>query len=105
MTANLFVLFDARAIEDVEAASQWYSEKQQVLAIEFLNALNDTLGLVAQYPEAYVEVDFGIRRVLLKKFPYSIYYTIGSDRITVLAVLHTRRAPETWRKRLEESDE
>ncbi|MBD1908140.1 type II toxin-antitoxin system RelE/ParE family toxin [Trichocoleus sp. FACHB-6] len=96
------VVFDRRAIEDVEAASAWYSEQQQSLVIEFLDSLNDTLERVAQYPEAYVEVDSAIRRAFLKKFPYSIYYTIEGNRITVLAVLHTRSAPETWRQRLEE---
>lgn len=102
MTANRRVVFDSRAIEDVDAASKWYSEQQQSLVIEFLDSPNNTLERISQYPEAYVEVSSAIRRTFLKKFPYSIYYTIGSDRITVLAVLHTRRAPETWRQRLEE---
>lgn len=69
MTVNRRIVFDRRAIEDVDAASAWYSEQQQSLVIEFLDALNDTLERIAQYPEAYVEVSSTIRRVFLKKFP------------------------------------
>lgn len=101
MTANLPVVFDPRAEDDVDAAVQWYAQQQSKFALEFLEALDAALGRVVQYPEAYSEVDSGIRRALMKKFPYFIYYTVDSNRIAILAVLHTRRAPDTSRQRLE----
>lgn len=101
MADSLPIVFDSRAVEDIDAATQWYSEQQTELALEFLNTLDETFERIANYPQAYYEVESGIRRALMKKFPYCIYYIISSDRITILAILHARRAPDTWQQRLE----
>ena len=36
----------------------------------------------------------GTRRILLDKFPYSVYYVVLVSKITVLAVIHHKRDPE-----------
>jgi toxin ParE1/3/4 len=45
-----------------------------------------------------------IRRYLLKRFPFFIYYRWESqfERITIYAVMHCSREPGYWRKRLSE---
>lgn len=40
-----------------------------------------------------------IRRVLIHRFPFGIFYIEGEKHITVLAVLHARRNPQTWKER------
>jgi plasmid stabilization system protein ParE len=40
-----------------------------------------------------------VRRALIHRFPYALYFTLAADRIEVVAVLHTRRDPTTWRRR------
>jgi plasmid stabilization system protein ParE len=59
------------------------------------------LILISQYPEAYREVDTGIRRALMQKFPYCVYYVVASNNITIFAILHARRVPDAWRQRFE----
>ena len=101
MSANLPIVLDSRAEEDIDAAAQWYANQRLELAQDFLDAVDAVFELIAQFPQAHPEVDPGIRRVLTKRFPFCVYYTVDNERVTVFAVLHTRRSPNTWQQRLE----
>lgn len=61
--------------------------------------MDAALARIGEYPELYAEVDPGIRRAVLRKFPYAIFCRIRADAIEVLAVLHHRRDPLVWRSR------
>ena len=52
--------------------------------------------LIAQFPESSVEIMPGIRKRLLRKFQYSLIYTIEKDCLLVLAVAHHNRRPGYW---------
>ncbi len=43
---------------------------------------------------------FGVRRVLARRFPYSVVYIELSDEIRVLAIAHGSKRPAYWRGRL-----
>lgn len=101
MSTNWLVFLDRRAEEDIDSAAQWYAEERLGLALEFLNAVDAAFDLIAQFPQAYQEVAPGIRRVLTRKFPFCVYYTIDDKRLTVFAVLHASRSSETWQQRLD----
>ena len=101
MSTNWLVFLDRRAEEDIDSAAQWYAEERLELALEFLNAVDAAFDLIAQFPQAYQEVAPGIRRVLTRKFPFCVYYTINDKRLTVFAVLHASRSSETWQQRLD----
>lgn len=45
------------------------------------------------------EIEPDIRRFVLRKFPYSIIYSIEPDCVMILAVAHQRREPGYWRER------
>lgn len=101
MSASLPILLDSRAEEDLDAAAQWYSEQRTELALEFLEAIDAVFEFITQFPKAGQEISAGIRRVLTKKFPFCVYYTLDDGRVTVFAVLHFRRSPNSWQQRLE----
>ena len=50
-------------------------------------------------PDAFPEIAVGMRRALLSRFPYALYYRFDSDVIDVMACLHTRQSPSRWRSR------
>jgi len=39
------------------------------------------------------------RRALTRRFPFSIYSIDEKELITVFAILHQRRSPESWKPR------
>jgi toxin ParE1/3/4 len=60
-------------------------------------------NLIAQFPESAKEISPGIRKVLLRKFRYSLIYSIGNDGVLILAVAHQSRRPGYWVSRLTRS--
>ena len=55
---------------------------------------------VLDHPFGYQDLRSGIRRVLTRRFPYAIYFSIEADAVVVLAVLHGARDPEEWQRRI-----
>ena len=100
MSAKLPVVLDARAEVDLDAAAQWYAKERVELAFEFFEAIDIAIGYIAQFPQSGREVTTGIRRVLTKKFPFCLYYTIEDGQVIIIAILHFRRGSDTWQQRL-----
>ena len=88
-----------RADLDVAAAYQWYESERAGLGLQFLNQLSGTYDRIAEDPLRYQDLDSGIRRALLRRFPYAVYFAVEPDLIVVLAVLHVSRDPAEWQRR------
>lgn len=58
--------------------------------------------VVAQFPESSHEVLPGIRKHPLRKFPFSLIYSIEKDCLLILAVAHHRRRPQYWLDRVDD---
>jgi plasmid stabilization system protein ParE len=50
-------------------------------------------------PELFPVLSRDVRRVLVNRFPYGIYYRIESEEIIVFAVMHAARDPRVWQTR------
>lgn len=79
------------AERDVAQALGWYERQRPGLGAEFLQALEDCLQLVAQYPAARPAVTTRLRRANLKRFPYAVFFERIGDDIRVVACLHAKR--------------
>jgi len=57
---------------------------------------------VTSMPRAWPEwnVDRRYRRMVLRRFPYLLFYEIRDDVVEFVAVAHTRRRPGYWLSRL-----
>ena len=84
---------------DVEAAFDWYQDERAGLGLEFLDELRAAYGRVAEGPLKYLELRSGIRRALLRRFPYAVYFAAEADIVVILAVLHAHRDPAEWQAR------
>ncbi|PSB02814.1 hypothetical protein C7B64_11345 [Merismopedia glauca CCAP 1448/3] len=54
---------------------------------------------VRQELDSYAVVYRDVRRAVLRRFPYAVYYRIISSRVVVTAVFHSRRDPKIWQDR------
>jgi plasmid stabilization system protein ParE len=84
---------------DVEATFEWYEHERAGLGLEFLDELRATYNRIAAGPLNYQELRGGIRRALLRRFPYAVYFAIDGDIAVVVAVLHASRDPAEWQHR------
>ncbi|MEQ1662077.1 MAG: type II toxin-antitoxin system RelE/ParE family toxin [Thiobacillus sp.] len=90
------LVVNAKAQHELRDAAAWYEEQAQGLSAEFLRAVELNLGYVLRNPELFAEVLPGIRRIGLRKFPYSLFYRVHEPKITVLACLHQHGDPQDW---------
>lgn len=84
---------------DVEAAFEWYEKERPGLGVELLDELRATYNRIANGPLKYQELRGGIRRALLRRFPYAVYFAVEADFVVVVAVLHASRDPAEWQLR------
>lgn len=57
-------------------------------------------SLIAQFPESAQELRPGVRKRILRKFRYSLIYSIEKDSLLILAVAHHSRRPGYWVSRV-----
>jgi plasmid stabilization system protein ParE len=87
----------ARA-EFIEAAA-WYESERQDLGVEFIAEIERCVPAAAERPMSYSAVYKDIRRVVAKRFPFSVYFRAEAHRIVVLAVFHGSRDTAIWQHR------
>jgi toxin ParE1/3/4 len=84
---------------DFDKSYEYYFEESPKVADAFFKRINISLEDIKQnpftFPIAYKEV----RKYLVRKFPFVIYYQIDNSAIKVVAIFHTSRNPEIWNER------
>lgn len=91
-----------RAQRQLTVAYEWYEGESPGLGEDLLEAIVEILEVVRTTPRAFPVSRPGIRRALVRRFPFAIHYTAldtvgateSADRIVVLAIVHTRRHPD-----------
>jgi len=88
------------AEEDLREAKAWYERCREGLGDEFLSCIEETIESIRCTPFLYGVVYKDVRRALVRRFPYGIFYRVAKDRVVVLAVFHASRDPRSWQRRV-----
>jgi len=88
-----------RAEHDILSAFDWYELQRSGLGDEFLATLRQRLEAIRSFPESSPILHHDIRRAVVARFPYLIFYVVRPSQVTVLAVLHHARNPAAWPRR------
>lgn len=99
MPSRLVSLQD-EAIAEARAAREWYEVRSVAAAEAFMEELDRIIDRIGEYPEAGAPYLSGTRRYLMRRFPFFVVYREQRRTQQVLAVVHARRRPGYWRKRL-----
>jgi len=94
------VRFLAPAEIEMLEASIYYENQAAYLGDDFLDIVEAATGEIVESPETWPEIDPGIRRRVLRRFPYSILYQIIQDEIIIVAVMHHKQKSRYWIDRL-----
>jgi plasmid stabilization system protein ParE len=88
------------AEQDLLEAQRWYDEQRTGLGTEFRAAVSELLNRLADAPFAYPIVhQQHVRRAVLRRFPYLVYFAASDTTVTVLACLHSSRDPRLAQER------
>lgn len=88
---------EARA--DVAGARLWYRQRGSGLDARFLDSVEACVNSISEHPERGAIVEGRIRRLLMRGFPYSVFYALYPNEAVVIACLHGARNPRVWRRR------
>ena len=67
--------------------------------MQFPESLDGGLERISENPLHYVVIIGGIRRKLLNKFPFGLFYIFEINEVRVLAVLQHAQNPEILKSR------
>lgn len=93
------IIIRPEAESDITDAYQWYEAQRKGLGEHFLLCIEEALAKVSRNPEIYSVIYKDVRRVLIHRFPFGVFFIDGEEFISVLAVLHARRDPKKWKSR------
>lgn len=94
------VRFLKPAQSEVDDAVAWYDSQSYGMGIQFLDDIDRAIRRIVAYPLSSMEIEEGLRRCLLSRFPYGIIYGIDSETIIVVAIAHLHREPRYWIDRI-----
>jgi len=104
MSQRLIVLDEAE--EELIEAEKWYERQRPGLGREFRITIDEGMEHLLKAPLAAspifnIPAFHGARRILVKRFPYSIVFFEHGEDLWVVAFAHHRRRPGYWRERLQ----
>lgn len=99
--------FLAAAAEEMAFAAEWYESKSNGLGHRFLQAIEDSVALLDEFPRLGVAwshpnlPEGTVRRFALRTFPFLVIYRVGPEPC-VVAIAHGHQEPGYWIRRLNE---
>ena len=87
---------------DILEAFRWYESKQLGLGNAFVAEVDEALARLVEGPSSFAVVYREMRRLVLRRFPYVIYFRQSESVVQVLGVLHGRRHRRRLRQRTAE---
>lgn len=95
------ILFHSEAEWDLQEAVGYYEILRRGLGRELSREVKAALARIVSNPVSFPLHDGGqdIRKCLVHRFPYTIFYTVFEEAIWVAAVSHQSRKPHHWRDR------
>jgi plasmid stabilization system protein ParE len=95
---NQLVRFLPEALDDLLETQGWYASREPALAQAFAGAIAYAVERIAQDQAAFPFVHGAVRRLVVRRFPYAVYFREVGDEIVVLAI-HGRQDPKRWQER------
>jgi plasmid stabilization system protein ParE len=96
------LIYHPEAEAELIAAARFYEQKVSMLGAQFLDAADRGIGIIVEAPERWNLIAEDVRRYLIPRFPFAIYYRVHPGHIHILAFKHHSRHPDYWRHRLSE---
>ncbi|HEX4006960.1 MAG TPA: type II toxin-antitoxin system RelE/ParE family toxin [Acidobacteriaceae bacterium] len=82
-------------------AQDWYEAEGKRLGRRFRAAVDTLAERMTENPRVFPVVFANVRRALLRRFPYSLFFMIENDStLLAIACFHASRDPQRWQERV-----
>lgn len=92
--------FHPEALDEYESAARYYAERRDGLELRFIACVEAAILRITETPTRWRIFEADVRCRRTQVFPYAILYTIESDYVLIVAVMHGSREPGYWRHRI-----
>jgi toxin ParE1/3/4 len=99
------IILVPEAVADVAEAYDWYERQQVGLGDEFLACLEDAYTRISAQPLHYPVRFDSFRRILLRRFPYAVYFEHDAAAIHVHYVFQCAQDPGKLARRLHQPNQ
>jgi plasmid stabilization system protein ParE len=88
------------AERDLQDGYEWYETQGSGLGDQLAESVEAGVKFIKEFPLASPVVYKNVRRFLVKRFPYVIFYVVEADAVVVIAIFHCKRNPKVWKRPL-----
>ncbi len=93
--------FHPEALNEYEDAALFYAGCQDGLELRFIDCIESAFRQISKEPTRWRTFEQDVRRCLAHVFPYAVLYSIESDYVLIIAVMHRSREHGFWRNRIQ----
>jgi toxin ParE1/3/4 len=94
------VIIHTEAIREFDSAIAYYETQKVGLGLDLLSEVEQAIGNIQRNPNLGTQYSIsGVRRYVLQRFPYLVFYVEFEDFIWIIAIAHGRRKPDYWKRR------
>ena len=94
------VVFSDWADYDFNEIAHWYKVIRTGLDDEFILCLETEIEVIKRNPLLFKKIYKNVRRAVLHRFPYNLYYALEENKLIVLAIAHHKRSRATIIRKL-----
>lgn len=87
------------AEKDIKETVSYFKEVSDNLDRDFIQAIDASFFEILNNPAALPIAKYDIRKFVMAKFPFCIYFVDKNEALYILSVFHDKRNPKDWQKR------
>jgi len=91
--------FHPEAERELVEEAAYYEIRVPGLGGRFEEEVRRATSILMQHPEIGISVDAELRKFVLNRFPYFLYFSFTSEVLYVEVVAHQSRRPGYWKSR------
>ncbi len=93
---NLTFSFAPEAREELLETIRYYESESPGLGAAFLVSVNEGIQQILAHPRSAPVLRGKVRSKTVRRFPYSLLYSIREEDIRIVAVMNHKRRPFYW---------
>jgi toxin ParE1/3/4 len=94
------IIIHTEAIKEFDSGIAYYEDQKIGLGLDLLSEVEEVLGKIQKNPNLGAQHTIAeVRRYVIQRFPYLIFYVELEEFIWVIAIAHGKRRPNYWKNR------
>ncbi len=93
-------IFHPEALSEYLGSVGYYAEINTNLGEAFVEEVEAAVERILSHPQAWPCIEANVRRCLLHRFPFGVYYCVEDEAIVIYALMHMSRRPDYWQGRM-----